>query len=229
MQISRIHSFHSGSGLVHQRQKTLQHQDLFGLAPADSTETNAAALGTAMRFEAQRRSGGSFYGACRTVFGQWWCGMAARLLVGVCFAYVNPALIRVIVEHVEGVDELPAPVAFGAAGGMFLMATGNSISNAMFFWRGDRLSVRINEAVRQCVFEKALALTPAAKQRFGAGAITSFMQIDANKIAQEPPPRRSGLAGGTPTDPPPVSALGCTQPGRGQRSRWPCRCCAAAP
>ena len=39
----------------------------------------------------------------------------------------------------------------------------------------------------QLVFDKALALAPAAKQRTGVGAIVSHMQIDAKKIATAAP------------------------------------------
>ena len=70
---------------------------------------------------------------------------------------------------------------------MFAVATGSSIANAMFWWGGDRMAVWLQESVAQLVFDKALALAPAAKQRTGVGAIVSHMQIDAKKIATAAP------------------------------------------
>ena len=47
--------------------------------------------------------------------------------------------------------------------------------------------MRLQEAVAQLVFDKALALTPAAKSGFGVGAIVSFLQIDAKKVSAAAP------------------------------------------
>ena len=123
------------------RRAALEHSDLSDLAADDSTATNAAKLRACVAAQRERAGGGSFRGACVAAFGRVWCGLGLRLLLGVCLTYVQPLLLRRIVRHIEGVDELAAPAALGCAAAMFAVATASSVANAMFWWGGDRLGV----------------------------------------------------------------------------------------
>ena len=41
---------------------------------------------------------------------------------------------------------MTTPLAFGCAASMFAVATASSIANAMFWWGGDRMAVRLQES-----------------------------------------------------------------------------------
>lgn len=89
--------------LVRGRRAALEHADLPGLAPADTTHANAARLRVRVAAQRRRVGGGSFRSACVATFGRVWCGLGLRLLVGVCLTYVQPLLLRRIVRHIDGV------------------------------------------------------------------------------------------------------------------------------
>ena len=70
---------------------------------------------------------------------------------------------------------------------MFVSATAQSLALGQYFFRGFRLGLHVRVAVGHTVYTKALALPFRERQRFGTGAIVSYMQIDAGKLADALP------------------------------------------
>ena len=70
---------------------------------------------------------------------------------------------------------------------MFGANCAKSLILGQYFWRGFRLGLRTRAAVGQVVYSKALNLAHEQRQAFGTGSIVSYMQIDAQKMADALP------------------------------------------
>ena len=70
---------------------------------------------------------------------------------------------------------------------MLVANTIKSLTLGQYFWRGFRCGLRSRTAISQVVYAKALALSHEGRQEFGIGAMVSYMQIDAQKIADAIP------------------------------------------
>ena len=65
----------------------------------------------------------------------------------------------------------------------FGIAVAQAFLQTQYNWRGRRLSVWTQAAAGDVVYRKALSLPYAERQRFGVGPIVSYMQVDAQKLA----------------------------------------------
>ena len=73
------------------------------------------------------------------------------------------------------------------AGGIFIGATIQSLAMGQYFFRGFRLGLRIRASIAQLVYVKAMRLSYDAGQDHTTGSIVSYMQIDAQKLADATP------------------------------------------
>ena len=160
----------------------LEASDLHQLQSRDATGASHAALGAAW---AEKRP--SFFRALARAFGPYFAVSGLFKLVNDCIVFVNPMLISGIVSFVEAGSDEPASTGYFYAGMMLAAATVESLNMGQYFFRGYRLAYRARSAIAQAVFEKALRLTYGASREFGEGAIVSFMQIDADKLANSIP------------------------------------------
>ena len=179
--------------LVHPRsgaKRALEHDELFDLQTTDATVHNAGLLQAAWRREMGRtHKKPSFLAALYGAFGGYFLRTGLLKVINDLFVFVNPLLINVIVTDLASppATTLTDAAAFLCAGGMFISATAQSLALGQYFFRGFRLGLNVRVAVGQVVYAKALALPFRERQRFGTGAIVSYMQIDAGKLADALP------------------------------------------
>ena len=100
---------------------------------------------------------------------------------------LNPIIINTIVDFIDGRNSLSPSAAILCGLAMFAANSVKSIANNQYFFRGFRLGLRTRVAVGQHVFGKALSLVHEQRNEFGVGAVVSYMQIDASKIADSLP------------------------------------------
>ena len=99
-------------------------------------------------------------------------------------------LLNELVSWINAKEEekpFSTSVAITLACCMFLANTIKSFVLGQYFWRGFRLGLRCRAAIGQVVYAKALSLAHDGRQEFGVGAIVSYCQIDAGKIADAAP------------------------------------------
>ncbi len=173
--------------LVTGSRRALEHADLYELQLFDSTRTNARTL--ALAWQRQMASGGkSLFVALRQGFGLYFVMTGLCKLANDLMVFVTPMCINIIVEYIDTNE------AGYSQGGILLVVLGMVLSQAVqslalgqYFWRGFRLGLHVRTAVGQVVYTKSLALTSEQRGRFGVGAIVSYMQIDATKLADAAP------------------------------------------
>ena len=179
------------STLASGAKRALEHDELFDLQTTDATVHNAGLLQAAWRREMGRTTKKpSFLAALYGAFGGYFLRTGLLKVINDLFVFVNPLLINVIVTYIASPPATPTltdAAAFLCAGGMFISATAQSLALGQYFFRGFRLGLNVRVAVGQVVYAKALALPFRERQRFGTGAIVSYMQIDAGKLADALP------------------------------------------
>lgn len=182
--------------------RPLEHGDLHPLQQSDATGRNARVLRVA--WAAEEASGRrSFLRAWHRAFGGyfWATGLLELLRLSVQFAL--PELNRTILRYLAGggvgaqsggVEGQGGGVEGQGGGGVsgaaaVLCAAGvlgasviQSLAQGQYNYRGQRLALRTRVAVGQAIYSQALQLGFRERQRFGTGAVVSYMQIDASKL-----------------------------------------------
>ena len=160
----------------------LEAADLHQLQSRDATGASHADLDAAW---ADKRP--SFFRALARAFGSFFAVSGLFKLLNDVVVFINPMLISGVVGFVESDGDEPDSTGYFYAGMMLVAATVESLAMGQYFFRGYRLAYRVRSAIAQAVFEKALRLTYGASREFGEGAIVSYMQIDADKLANAIP------------------------------------------
>ena len=133
--------------------------------------------------------GGSFLRCWHRAYGVYFWVTGALQLLNTACTFANPLFLHAIVTYINKPDAsgYTNATAILLAVGMFAANCFKSIVLGQYFWRGFRLGLRTRAAVGQVVYRKALALAHEQRQEFGTGAIVSYMQIDAQKLADALP------------------------------------------
>ena len=111
----------------------------------------------------------------------------ALQLLNTCCTFANPLLLNMLVHYVNNPHEYTPATAVLLAFGMFAANSLKSMILGQYFWRGFRLGLRTRASVGQAVYAKALKLAHEQRSEFGTGAVVSYMQIDAQKLADALP------------------------------------------
>ena len=167
--------------------RTLKHEDLFDLLPNDTALHNANKLAT--EWAAVRRRGGSSYlRAAHAAYGAaFWRAGVLKLINDVAI-FASPWLIYRITDYcADNTLGTSTALAYAYAVCMFVALVVLSVAMGQYFMRGFRLGLNFQVGVAAEVFSKALVLTYEEQQRFGIGAIVSYMQVDAMKLADALP------------------------------------------
>ena len=166
------------------RRRALEHSDLYELLESDSSLTCETALQNSLD------QGGDFLRCWHRSFGPYFWMTGCLQMINTSCTFAIPILLNTLVAWV---DETNPSLKFSNASAilcalaMFFTNSVKSLVMGQYFWRGFRLGLRTRNAVGQVVYAKALALAHEGRQEFGVGAIVSFMQIDAQKLADACP------------------------------------------
>ncbi|KOO23503.1 multidrug resistance-associated protein 3, partial [Chrysochromulina tobinii] len=165
------------------RGRALEHSDLFGLDDQDASAANEKLFVEALA------KGGSFLRCWHRAYGVYFWVTGALQLLNTACTFANPLFLHAIVTYINKPDAsgYTNSTAILLAVGIFAANCFKSIVLGQYFWRGFRLGLRTRAAVGQVVYRKALALAHEQRQEFGTGAIVSYMQIDAQKLADALP------------------------------------------
>ena len=167
------------------RRRALEHNDLFDLLQGDASHTNEHALARSLA------KGGSFIRCWHRTYGSYFWATGALQIINTTCTCTNPLLLQWIVTWINEPDHDKKPfstsVAVMLACSYLIVNSIKSLVLGQYFWRGFRLGLRSRAAIGQVVYAKALSLAHEGRQEFGVGAIVSYMQIDAQKVADALP------------------------------------------
>ena len=166
------------------RKRALEHSDLYELLEDDSSLYCEAKLARSLE------QGGNFLRCWHRAFGPYFWATGSLQIINTSCTFAIPILLNTLVNWVNEHDpskKFSNASAILCALAMFCTNSIKSLVMGQYFWRGFRLGLRTRNAVGQVIYAKALALAHEGRQEFGVGAIVSFMQIDAQKLADAAP------------------------------------------
>jgi ATP-binding cassette subfamily C (CFTR/MRP) protein 1 len=166
------------------RRRALDHIDLYELLDEDSSLANETKLQNSLD------RGGDFLRCWHRAFGPYFWTTGLLQVINTSCTFAIPILLNTLVNWVNEHDpskKFSNASAILCALAMFCSNSIKSLVMGQYFWRGFRLGLRTRNAVGQVVYAKALSLAHEGRQEFGVGAIVSYMQIDAQKLADAAP------------------------------------------
>jgi len=169
-------------------QTAIERNQLYRLQTEDCTAVNYSKLSAA--WDEEMKSGRkSFLFAMKNAFGRYFAISAFYKLINDISIFTGPVMIKKITQIIDLEHPTDEDYYYGYlyAAGIFLGATVQSLAIGQYFFRGFRLGLRARASISQAVYVKAMKLSYEAAQEHSTGSIVSYMQIDAQKIADATP------------------------------------------
>lgn len=100
-----------------------------------------------------------------------------------CFLFVQPQLLRMLIEYIEDKSSTEKMwMGYVYAGSMFVSATLQSLVLQQYFHIMVTLGMKIRSAVTGLIYEKALVLCNESRSKSTAGEIVNLMSVDAQRL-----------------------------------------------
>ncbi|KAL9964351.1 hypothetical protein ACROYT_G027981 [Oculina patagonica] len=103
-------------------------------------------------------------------------------LINDCIQFVQPELLRLLIEHVEDKDDLDVWRGYVYGISMFVVALVQSVALQQYFRVIFSLGMKVRAAVIGMVYSKALLLNNNSRKESTAGEMVNLMSVDAQRL-----------------------------------------------
>jgi len=115
-------------------------------------------------------------------FGSTFLFAAVMKLLHDSLVFVNPYLLRLIIQYIEGRGPQETWRGYILALGLFIVATFQSMVLHQYFDKAVIVGMRARSAILGIVYRKMLKLSSKGRQVFTSGEMVNLMSVDATKF-----------------------------------------------
>ncbi|KIN05934.1 hypothetical protein OIDMADRAFT_154548 [Oidiodendron maius Zn] len=165
--------------------KYLTEDDLWNLAPRDTTKATGAKFKAAWDYELEHHKHPSLWVAIIRAFSGPYFRGALFKTVSDTLAFVQPQLLRLLIKFVDSYKtKNPEPVARGAAIAlaMFAVSVGQTTALHQYFQRAFETGMRIKTALTAAIYSKSLKLSNEGRASKSTGDIVNYMAVDTQRL-----------------------------------------------
>lgn len=169
--------------LSHSRRVELQ--DVPDLPAQDATATAARAFRLALAQELATASSPSFLRVTRRLYGRQVLVFAAWSLLNKAIGLTSPLLIKLFLDWAG--SRTPAlATGYALAAAMVTQAVLSSVSSTQYSLAWQRFDLRVRAGIVSAIYDQSLALSAAARRRYGLGRITNLVSVDLGRLVGMP-------------------------------------------
>ncbi|TYZ59848.1 hypothetical protein PybrP1_005790 [[Pythium] brassicae (nom. inval.)] len=164
--------------------RRLEASDVPALPAQDATDTAARAFERALEREL-RSPAPSFLRAARRLYGAEVAFFAAWSTANKLVGLASPVLIKLFLDWAAE----PAPVlatGYWLATAMAARSVLAAVSGTQYALAWKRFDLRVRAGVVSAIYGRALALSSAARRRYGLGRITNLVSVDLGRLVGMP-------------------------------------------
>ena len=107
---------------------------------------------------------------------------AAFKFFAILLSFVSPIVLDNLLIWMVG--RIPLWQGFFYAGLMFSAAVTESILNNLYEYKLSLTAMKMRSSITDAIYQKALRLSPTARNKFTTGQIVNLMSVDANRIIE---------------------------------------------
>ncbi|KIV91179.1 hypothetical protein, variant [Exophiala mesophila] len=164
----------------------LTQDDLWNLRNRDTTKTTGESLQHSWERELEKKSPSLWIALARSFGGPYLRGAMIKT-VSDCLAFVQPQLLRLLINFVESykTGHEPEPAIRGVAIGLAMFATsmGQTAALHQYFQRAFETGMRVKSSLTAMIYAKSLRLSNESRATKSTGDIVTYMSVDQQRLA----------------------------------------------
>ena len=167
--------------------KYLEQKDLPVLPSSLKSKNLFNSLNENWRYELNKGSAPSLMKALSKSFGGQFMFAGIFKLIQDCIAFIQPQFLKKLIEFVDDYSKdhtIPLTRGFMIVTGMFGVSIIQTAALHQYFERVFDTGIKVKSSLNCLIYQKALTLSPEAKQKKSTGDIVNLMSVDTQRLQE---------------------------------------------